>query len=157
VRDQKELSGPLSQVLRQLDELLELNISVASDPGSEPREVRRPDYPVGALQQLARNAILHRSYEGTNAPARVYWFDDRVEIQSPGGPFGRVNERNFGEPGVTDYRNPTLAEAMKVLGYVQTFGMGIPLARRELARNGNPAPEFEIQPAHVLVIVRRAG
>jgi ATP-dependent DNA helicase RecG len=157
VRDQKELSGPLSQVLRHLDELIELNISVASSPGSEPREVRRPDYPIGALQQLARNAILHRGYEGTHAPARVYWFDDRVEIQSPGGPFGRVNEGNFGEPGVTDYRNPTLAEAMKVLGYVQKFGMGIPLARRELARNGNPPPEFEIQPTHVLVIVRRAS
>lgn len=155
VRDQKNLSGPLSQVLRQLDELLELNISVASEPAAEPREIRRPDYPLGALQQLTRNAILHRSYETTNAPIRVYWFDDRVEIHSPGGPYGRVNKGNFGQPDVTDYRNPTLAEAMKVLGYVQTFGMGIPLARRELARNGNPPPEFRIEPTHVLAVVRR--
>lgn len=157
VRDQKELSGPLTQVLRQLDELLELNISVASMPAGAQREVRHPDYPLIALQQLARNAILHRSYEATNAPVRIYWFDDRIEIHSPGGPYGRVDAHNFGQPGITDYRNPTLAEAMKVLGYVQTFGMGIPLARRELSRNGNPPPEFRIEPTYVLVVVRRAG
>ncbi len=157
VRDQKELSGPLSQVLGQLDELLKLNISVASAPASEPREIRKPDYPLAALQQLARNAILHRTYEDTNAPARLYWFDDRIEIESPGGPYGRVNERNFGAPGITDYRNPTLAEAMKVLGYVQAFGMGITLARRELKRSGNPPPEFRIEPTYVLAVVRRAG
>ena len=58
--------------------------------------------------------------------------------QSPGGPFGQVNRQNFGRPGITDYRNPHLAEAMKNLGYVQRFGIGIQLARSELQKNGNP-------------------
>ena len=53
---------------------------------------------------------MHRTYEATNAPVRVNWFDDRIEIISPGGPFGSVSDANFGEPGVTDYRNPNLAE-----------------------------------------------
>jgi ATP-dependent DNA helicase RecG len=83
------------------------------------------------------------------------WFTDRIEIQNPGGPFGQVNRQNFAQPGITDYRNPHLAEAMKNLGYVQRFGVGIPLARRELEKNGNPPPEFIVEDAHVLVIVRR--
>ncbi len=58
----------------------------------------------------------HRSYESTNAPIRITWFNDRIEIQNPGGPFGQVTKQNFGKPGVVDYRNPHLAEAMKVLG-----------------------------------------
>jgi len=66
-----------------------------------------------------------------------------------------VTRQNFGQPGVTDYRNPHLAEAMKELGYVQRFGLGIPLARKELENNGNPPPEFQVEDAHVLVIVRR--
>jgi ATP-dependent DNA helicase RecG len=65
-----------------------------------------------------------------------------------------VNRENFGQPGVTDYRNPHVAEAMKNLGYVQQFGYGLEIARRELAANGNPPLEFQIQPAHVLVAVR---
>ncbi|XPM56364.1 MAG: ATP-binding protein [Leptolyngbya sp. IPPAS B-1204] len=69
------------------------------------------------VQNRCANRRMHRSYEETNAPVRVYWFDNRIEIQSPGGLFGQVNRQNFGQ-GVTDYRNPHLAEAMKNLGYV---------------------------------------
>lgn len=157
IKDQKELDGPLPDILRLLDEVLQVNISIATDVMAQPIELRHPDYPIVALQQLARNAILHRAYDGTNAPVRIYWFSDRIEIQNPGGPFGQVNHSNFGTPGITDYRNPHLAEAMKNLGYVQRFGMGILLARKELEKNGNPPPEFKIEDAHVLVIVRRQG
>ena len=113
------------------------------------------DYPEEAMRQLVRNAVLHRSYEGTNAPVRVTWFDDRVEIQSPGGPFGQVTKSSFGTPGVTDYRNPTLAEALKRLGFVERFGVGIPIARERLAANGNPPLESIVEDAHVLAVVRR--
>lgn len=154
IRDQKEINGPLIDLLRYLDEALQVNISVASDITAQPIEVKQPDYPIVALQQLVRNAVMHRSYEETNAPVRVYWFNDRIEIQNPGGPFGQVNRQNFGQ-GVTDYRNPHLAEAMKNLGYVQRFGIGIPTAQKELAKNGNPPAEFVIEDSYISVIIRR--
>lgn len=44
---------------------------------------------------------------------------------------------------------------MKNLGFVQRFGLGIPIARQELAKNGNPPPEFVVQEDHVLVTIRR--
>jgi ATP-dependent DNA helicase RecG len=83
----------------------------------------------------------------------VNWFDDRIEIQNPGGTFGQVTKENFGT-GVTDYRNPNLAEAMRVLGFVQKFGVGIATARRELLQNGNPLPEFRVETNQLLVVVR---
>ncbi len=112
------------------------------------------DYPLAALQQLGRNAIMHRAYEGTNAPVHVYWFDDRIGIRNPGGPYGVVTTETFGQPGVGDYRNPNLAEAMRVLGLVQRFGAAIPTVRRELAANGNPPVEFMTTQAQVLCRVR---
>lgn len=153
IRDQKELTGRLEDVLRRLDELLELNVSVRTDVAAGTRENRQPDYPVAALQQLARNAVMHRSYQGTNAPIRLHWYGDRVEIASPGGLYGRVNPDNFGE-GDTDYRNPLVAEIMHHLGFAQRFGLGIPLARKALTDNGNPRPEFDFQPTQVAVTVR---
>ena len=115
-------------------------------------------YPWAALQQLVRNAVMHRTYEATNAPVRITWFNDRIEIINPGGPYGIVNSENFGQPGVTDYRNPHLAEALKVLGYVQRFGVGIATARRLLAENGNPPPEFDATTNQYLrVVVRRVS
>jgi ATP-dependent DNA helicase RecG len=155
VKDQKALSGPLNPLLRMVEETLTINISTSSEFAAQPVETRRQDYPLAALQQLVRNAILHRAYDATYAPVRIYWFQDRIEILNPGGPFGLVNRDNFGQPGVTDYRNPHLAEAMKNLGYIQRFGVGIALARRELERNGNPPLQFTVEDTHVLAVVRR--
>lgn len=155
ILDQKEIDGPLPDLLRQLDDVLKINIATVMEIGDGTTDRRHPDYPFAALQQLARNAILHRNYEGTNAPVRVYWFSDRIEIHNPGGPYGQVTRANFGRPGITDYRNPTLAEAMKTLGYIQRFGAGIAIARKELAANGNGAPEFTVEDNFVLVTIRR--
>ncbi|KKJ00917.1 ATP-binding protein [Prochlorothrix hollandica] len=153
IKDQKEISGSLLDILRILDETLQINIATASDITRQSLEIQQPDYPIQALQQLARNAVMHRSYEQTNAPVKVYWFNDRIEIQNPGGLFGQVNQANFGQGG-TDYRNPHLAGVMKDLGYVQRFGYGIPTAKRALERNGNPPPEFSLDDTFTSVIIR---
>jgi ATP-dependent DNA helicase RecG len=155
IADQKEGQGPLPELLRQLDDILNANIHVSTDIRSASTEIRHPDYPLDALQQLARNAIMHRDYATSNAPVRLTWFKDRIEIQNPGGPYGQVTVENFGNPGITDYRNPAIAEVMRNLGFVQRFGVGIQIARKSLADNGNPEPKFNVQENHVLVIVWR--
>ena len=157
IKSQREVSGPLPDILRQFNEILEANISISSNITKGPTELRQPDYPIVALQQLVYNAVLHRNYDSSNAPVKVYWFSDRIEIYSPGGPYGQVNVSNFGQTGVTDYRNPLLAEAMKELGYVQRFGIGIPTAKDQLKKNGNPELHFEVQSAIILATVRKHG
>ncbi|MBB4638952.1 ATP-binding protein [Longimicrobium terrae] len=156
ITDELAAEGPLPELMRRIDDKLESHNRTAIDITSGPREERRSLYPVAALQQLVRNAVMHRTYEATNAPVRVYWYDDRIENSNPGGPFGIVSIENFGEPGVADYRNPNLAEAMRVLGYVQRFGFGLAIARRALAENGNPPLELDVRSSHVTAIVRAA-
>lgn len=155
LQNRKELHGPAISILRRIDELLEAHVRIGTDITSTGTEIQRPDYPVASLQQLVRNAVMHRDFENTNAPIRITWFNDRIEIQNPGGPFGQVTRENFGQPGITDYRNPHFAEALKTLGFVQRFGVGIQIARKALLDNGNPAPEFRVEENHVLATVRR--
>jgi ATP-dependent DNA helicase RecG len=157
VLDAQEIDGTLDLILRRLDDKIKATLAVAIDiSAGTTTEVRTVPYPLSALQQLTRNAIMHRVYEGTNAPVRVTWFDDRIEISNPGGPYGMVTQENFGRPGVADYRNPAIAATLKSLGYVQRFSVGIAEARRALAANGNPPLEFQVEPAIVLATVRRA-
>jgi len=42
---------------------------------------------------------------------------------------------------------------MKNLGYVQRFGIGIPTAKKQLKKNGNPSPRFLIEDSYIAVIV----
>jgi ATP-dependent DNA helicase RecG len=152
--DEENIDGTLSTTLRRLDEKLRAHLTTAVDIISANTEKRISNYPLAALQQLTRNAVMHRTYENTNAPIRVYWFNDRIEIHNPGGPFGVVTIENFGKPGIADYRNPHIAEAMKVLGYVQKFGVGIATAQRALSENGSPPAEFDVQPNFIMAKVK---
>jgi ATP-dependent DNA helicase RecG len=118
------------------------------------REEHGPSYPFDALREASMNAIIHRNYESSNAPIRIAWFDDRIEVTNPGGPFGQVRADNFDR--VNDYRNPSLAAAMKSLGYVNQFGRGIGRIKSSLERNGNPKPEFVIDDSSWTVTMRSA-
>lgn len=100
--DQAEFSGPLPQMIPRLEDKLGAHIQVAVRITGSPVESKHPDYPIDALRQLVRNAVMHRTYEGTHAPVRVMWFESRIEILSPGGPFGLVTKANFGQPGLAD-------------------------------------------------------
>ena len=155
ILDEAVLDGPIAELMRALDGKLASHNRTAVDLVSSSLEQRTSDYPLPALQQLVRNAVMHRAYEHTNAPVRVVWFHDRIEIGNPGGPFGVVSAATFGQPGIVDYRNPLLAEAMKVLGFVQRFGVGIATARSALRKNGNAPPDFDVQPTHVRCTVWR--
>ena len=78
---------------------------------------------------------------------------DRIEIQSPGGLFGEASPENF--PTRNSYRNPVVAEALKTLGFVNRFGMGVVRAQSALQKNGNPPAEFIFDPGYVQVTVRK--
>ena len=156
ILDSEDIRGAIPDQIRRLDDKLIAHNRIAVDITSGPVEKRTALYPIEAVQQITRNAIMHRTYEGTNSPIHVYWFNDRVEILSPGGTYGVITAENFGQPHLVEYRNPNLAEAMKILGYVQRFGVGISIARRLLKEAGHPEPEFEILDNYVQATIKSA-
>lgn len=154
VTDEEDIGGALVEMLRRTDEKLKSHLRSAIDITLQATHVRELSFPPAAIQQLLYNAVLHRTYEGTNSPVRIYWFNDRIEITSPGGPYGNVTADNFGRPGITDYRNPNIADVLKTFGFVQSFGRGIATARREMEKNGNPPLEFEVNQSTVVCVLR---
>ena len=155
VSDQKEISGPLAEVFRRLDEIIAANITERAILSAAKAQLQA-SYPVIALQELLRNAVIHRSYEGTAAPVMMTWYADRLQVTSPGGPYGMVTASSFGQPGLTDSRNPALAGAAKAMGFVQRFGSGIPRTLQALRRNGNLPPEFQVEPNFINAVVHSA-
>lgn len=154
VIDEENIGGTLVEMLRRTEEKFKAHNRIAVDIVSAPTHQISLIYPSVAFQQILYNAVLHRTYESTNAPVRVYWFNDRIEINSPGGPFGNVTVENFGKPGITDYRNPNPCDVLKVFGFIQAFGRGIATAKKEMEKNGSPLPEFETSQSAVVCILR---
>ena len=149
---ERRFSGDLITVLREVEAFVSLPAQSHPVAGSALREGTAADYPPVAVRELLLNAVMHRSYE-SNAPVRFYWYDDRIEIQNPGGLYGMASPENF--PRQTDYRNPVPSEALATLGYVNAFGRGVIRAQDALRKNGNPEAEFTFETSHVLATIRR--
>jgi ATP-dependent DNA helicase RecG len=58
--DRKELTGPLPGVFRQMDDITKAHIRVGVSVADSQVETRSPDDPISAVQQLLRNAVIHR-------------------------------------------------------------------------------------------------
>lgn len=130
-----EFKANLCTTLPELDTFIKTTIANRRPiPVSALREEQVVDYPDWATRELLMNAICHRDYS-TNGPIQFYQYDDRIEIMNHGGLYGRANESNF--PNVNDYRNIVVAEAMKVLGFVNRHSRGVLRVQKELKANEN--------------------
>ena len=139
--NEHKFSGNLCMVLPKIDTFIETSISQKRPiPVSVLREETFSKYPYWATRELLMNSIMHRDHEA-NGPVQFYEYDDHIEVQNPGGLYGKVTPENF--PNVSDYRNPFIAEAMKVLGYVNRFSRGVYRVQKELEENGNGKAIFD--------------
>ena len=152
--DEVVIRGDIGKQIQELDAKLRAHNRKVVEFVGIPREKQTHLYPTATLEQITRNAILHRTYEGSHSPVYVRWFNDRIEVTSPGGPVGIITPENFGESGLTEYRNPNLADSMKTLQLVQRFGQGFYIANRELEKAGNPPLSFKVGSSSVTVIIK---
>ena len=86
----------------------------------------------------------------SNTPTKFYQYKNRLEIVNPGGLYGNARPENF--PDVNDYRNPVIAEALRVMGYVNKFNRGIARVQKELVENGNGKAAFTVDKVTVFSV-----
>lgn len=140
VVNERQFSGNIITLLKEIDYFIKYTIQKQRPVFvTVLREEMRINYPYEAIRELAMNLIMHRNYQ-TNAPAKFYEYSDRIELDNPGGLYGKVQPENF--PNTNDYRNPVIAEAMKVLGYVNRFNRGVNMVQEILEENKNGGAIF---------------
>lgn len=74
-------------------------------------------------------------------PIQIIMFDDRMEIRSPGGIYGRIRADQLGKVQ-PDTRNPVLASGLEVLGVTENRYSGIPTIKKEFEKYNLQEPEF---------------
>lgn len=82
-----------------------------------------PEYPKFAWQEGIVNAVTHRAYSIHGDDIKVFMFDDRLEVVSPGRFPSIVNVQNIKE--VRYSRNPKIARALTEMGWVRELGEGV--------------------------------
>lgn len=99
-----------------------------------------PEYPEYAWFEGLVNAMAHRDYSIRGEYARVYIFDDRMEIFSPGKLPNIVTVDNIRHTRFS--RNPQIARVFTAFEWVRELNEGIDKIYEVMEANGLPEPEF---------------
>lgn len=98
--------------------------------------------PEAAFREAIANALIHRAWD-VESQIRVFMFDDRVEVVSPGGLPSGITEKEYLSGKISVLRNRNLANVFYRLGFVEIFGTGI--ARiKQLYEESLRKPDFEV-------------
>lgn len=121
-KDRKEFTGSCLKQINETFDYLNLINHINSKFDGLIR-IDKKDYPDYSLREALLNSVLHRSYYFSGS-ILLSVFDDRIEINSIGGLLGSLTLNDIYN-GVSESRNPNLAELFHRLNYVENYGTGI--------------------------------
>jgi ATP-dependent DNA helicase RecG len=136
----RDITGTVPQVITGTWEFLETQLRTYSQRSTDGKFFPVPEYPSEAWHEVIVNACVHRSYSLSGANIFVRMYDDRLEVDSPGGFPACVTPKNIYE--IHYRRNWWLMEAMTYLRYVLCENEGTKRIRQAMIDMGLPEPEF---------------
>lgn len=114
-----------------------------------------PEYPTFAWQEAIVNAIAHRDYVDASREIEVWFFDDRMEIESPGDTVAPVTlELLRARQRVHASRNPLLVRVLVEAGIMREEGEGVPRMYEEMNASFLRDPEFTLRDSTFSVVLR---
>ena len=142
--DNKRIEGSITQMLNDALIFVRKNMKVKTIIDSETgMRNDRTEYPVIAVREIVLNALIHRDYSihTESAPITITMYSDRMEIENPGGLYGRMTLESLGFVSA-DTRNPYIAGALEIMGETENRYSGIPTIRSAMKNAGLPQPVF---------------
>jgi ATP-dependent DNA helicase RecG len=135
------MEGPIPILIDMAESALHQQLREFSRLGDDGKFYTAPEYPKGAWLEAVVNACVHRSYGALkNMNIFIRMFDDRLEIESPGGFPPPVTPENIYE--MHHPRNPILMDAMMFLNFVKMAREGTCRMRDTMADSELPPPHF---------------
>ncbi len=141
--DNKRIEGTIPEMLEGALNFVQRNMRVKTIINEEGKRVDKSEYPMKAVREIILNALVHRDYSinTENSPIRIMLYTDRLEVENPGGLYGRLTIDNLGKVGA-DTRNPYIASALEIMINTENRFSGIPTVRHEMAKAELPEPIF---------------
>ena len=150
--DAASITGPLDRQIRDAVNFVRLNTQVAARKA--PGRVETPQFSPRAVFEAIVNAVMHRDYAIANGKIRLFIFDDRLELYSPGAlpntlPIEAMRNRQA-------TRNETLASILRMLAvgdidgagdrqyFLEQRGEGVPIIYEQTRDLTGSDPQYEL-------------
>ena len=140
-------------ILKIADQTLEyanlLNITSAVIVPYQAQRIETKSYPGVSLREAILNAICHANYlKPSNI--KIEFYDDRVEITSPGGILDGTLEEILS--GYQTFRNPGLVRVLDKFDYIENFGKGMKRIQ-EAYGSSDKKPSFDVNNTYFRIVL----
>ncbi len=147
----EEILGPLPRAIERAWHVIMEEMRVEAVVRGLKRE-ERTEYPPFAVREALINAVCHRDYRLAGRRIEIRMFEDRLEVQSPGGLPGYITLDNIVEEHFS--RNPRIVNGLFQWGFIEELGLGIDRMIEAMVQAGHPQPTFRDTPHSFTVILR---
>ena len=150
--DAASITGPLDRQIRDTVNFVRLNTRVAAR--KNPGRVEIPQFSQRAVFEAIVNAVVHRDYSIVNGKTRLFIFDDRLELYSPGALPNTLTIQTMRNLQAT--RNETLASILRRLEvgdikgsgdrqyFLELRGEGVPIIFEQTRELTGHDPDYEL-------------
>ena len=151
--DDKTFGGPLVVQYEKALGWIQDKLNVEYEIKGTGARIEKWEIPLDVFREALINALAHRDYYEQGAFINVEIYDDRVEINNPGGLLPLV-EKHFGKKSLS--RNPYIFSLFMRMNLVEHVGSGIGRMQELMLNAGLLAPEYETT-GMFTIILRRKG
>ncbi len=147
-QDLQHFAGPMAEVIEQLFTFIMRNTpSRARFSSDSTQREDLPLYPEMAIREGIVNAFAHRDYSSFSGGIKVEISPLQIQIWNSGGLPEGVSAEQLQEGHISVLRNPDIAHALYLLGYMEKLGRGSVLIRQSCEEAGLPAPVWHSEGA----------
>lgn len=150
--EKKDLDGKLEEQIEGAERILNQYLKTKVKIEGFENELKF-EIPKGVLREAVVNAVAHRDYH-IPSQIRIFIFDNRLEIMSPGKLPNTVSLENI-RLGVHSERNQLIVSYLAKMGYMTQIGTGIPRMIRLLKEHTGREPDFEERDQEFVVRIWR--
>ena len=141
-QDRKEFQGSIVKQVNDAYEYIQLhNARTSTFEGLN--RIEQAEYPEYAIREALINAVVHRDY-GFSGSILLHLFTDRMEMVSVGGLVQGLTVEDI-ELGVSQSRNPRLANVFYRMKWIESYGTGLQRIK-ESYKESSSKPLWQVSP-----------
>jgi ATP-dependent DNA helicase RecG len=141
--DRHDFTGDILELIEEAQKYILKNIHIGMRLDGLYR-VDVPEISVAAMREAIINAFCHRDYHDPDY-VQIAIFKDRIEIRNPGKLYGSLTIEKIRKGNMSQRRNPLIAELLRRIQMVETWGRGMRLILAE-----EPTVQFS-EVAHLFI------
>ena len=154
----KFVTGNLIQQVEEAEEQIKsfINVRYSITDKSFLRE-NIWDYPLEAIREMLYNAVVHRDYFQYGTQTQIKIFEESIWSYNPGELLEDLTPEKLKDTHSSIARNPLIAHAFYVAGFIEQYGSGIERMTAALIKQEQPEPIIETLGTGFVLIIKKAS